>query len=99
MSIKWKPKYGDVVLYRGQPYYFTPNGSSCYLYERREQVGITDRALWCPSRKCIEKPDPRTVEKFKGNVTPRHVPDRTVDNLVQLVTELHYSGDILSDSE
>ena len=34
------PKREDIVLYRGDAYYFQPLGTSCRLYDREEQIGI-----------------------------------------------------------
>ena len=36
--------------------YFQPNGSSCYLYKRRQDIGKTSLAKYRPARGCIRKP-------------------------------------------
>jgi hypothetical protein len=40
---------GDKVEYEGVPYFFQPNGSSCYLYVQEEDIGFTERAKVQPS--------------------------------------------------
>ena len=50
-----KPERGDVVLYRGKAYYFQGNGMSCYLYDRKDQFGMIQKARHCPSRRSVTK--------------------------------------------
>lgn len=48
-------KRGDLVEYEGKHYYFQPNGTSCYLYERLEDVGNKDKKVRSPAKKSVRK--------------------------------------------
>jgi hypothetical protein len=45
-----KFKRGEIVFYQNKLFYFQPNGSSCYLYEKLEDVGDTKKSAHAPSR-------------------------------------------------
>lgn len=53
----WQPKRGDVVKYRGRLYFFQSNGTSCYLYEYRDIVGLVARSSCQTSRANISRPN------------------------------------------
>ena len=50
------PRRGDLVSFLNDVLYFQPNGSSCYLYKRRQDIGKTSLAKYSPARECIRKP-------------------------------------------
>lgn len=39
--------------YQGEHFYFQPNGNTCYLYRRREDVGNIHLRAWSPKKKSI----------------------------------------------
>lgn len=41
---------GDIVQYAGKAYYFQPNGSTCYLYNHKEDIGKTELAVHTVAR-------------------------------------------------
>ena len=86
-------------MYESQPYYFEPFGSSCNLYNKREQIGITHCAVWCVSRRAVVSAEDHIAAHFRTLITPRHVPDTTLDNLSKLVYELHGESDNARDKE
>lgn len=53
---RFSPMRGDLVSYGGEVLYFQSNGSSCYLYKRREDVGRPSLAVYSPSSRCVTKP-------------------------------------------
>jgi hypothetical protein len=45
----------DQVEFRGVIYYFQPNGSSCYLYEKKEHIYDASKVVCSPSKKMLKK--------------------------------------------
>jgi len=64
-------KRGDIVFYHGEAYYFQPNGTSCFLYDRIEVLGCPNKARWSPSRRMITKAPSETVVIYRP--TPREI--------------------------
>jgi hypothetical protein len=52
----FSPMRGDLVLFMNDVLYFQPNGSSCFLYKRRQDIGRRELAVYSPARSCIRKP-------------------------------------------
>ena len=48
-------KRGDLVEYEGKLYYFQPNGNSCFLYERLEDVGNKEKKVRSPAKKSVRR--------------------------------------------
>ena len=48
-------KRGDAVVYNGHLYYFQPNGSSCFLYEKLEDVGKKEKKVFSPSKAKVQR--------------------------------------------
>jgi len=53
---QFQPRRGDIVSYGGRAYYFQPNGNSCYLYLRKEDIGKTSLASFVPRRTALSAP-------------------------------------------
>jgi hypothetical protein len=49
------PRRGDLVVYNNILYFFQPNGTSCYLYAKQEEVGKRSLALHTPTTKSVRK--------------------------------------------
>jgi hypothetical protein len=67
-------KRGDRVRYGSRIYYFQPNGTSCYLYLAKEDVGTLKAAVFAPRR---EKVTPLTldeIDRLDGKVRLRRRP-------------------------
>ena len=47
------PKRGDLVCWRGNVYVFQPNGSSCYLYSDRSNLGHRELAVATPAKRNV----------------------------------------------
>jgi len=52
----FNPDRYDVVMFDNHYFFFQPNGSSCYLYQYREDVRIASRAIYQPARRSIRPP-------------------------------------------
>lgn len=50
------PRRGELVVYKDVLYFFQPNGTSCYLYAKGEEVGKRELALHMPNMKSVRKP-------------------------------------------
>jgi hypothetical protein len=50
------PRRGELVVYNGVLYFFQPNGTSCYLYGKLDEVGKRELALHAPNMKSVRKP-------------------------------------------
>lgn len=61
---------GDLVLYKGGIYYFQPNGSSCYLYKNKEDVGDISKKIYAPRKTSVEKYIPESVIRNNNNLLP-----------------------------
>ncbi len=93
----FNPKRGQLVSYIGDIFYFQPNASSCYLYEKGYSLGIYHAATWCPSRKSVVQPTAQAIDSFlrkeqieiaEGQI--RASKDMAaLDKLSSLVRELH----------
>ena len=46
---------GDLVLYKGQVYYYQPNGSNCYLYKNKQDIGNTSKKSYAPQKTSVTK--------------------------------------------
>lgn len=68
------PVKGDVVFYHKKAYYFQPNGTSCFLYDKHDFIDSPKRARWRPSRKMVKlapsgtiviyDPPPEEIKEF-----------------------------------
>lgn len=70
-----KFKRGDIVSYKGELYFFQPNGTQCYLYEYYDEVGFWIMAKHKPSRKSVVKPDPIQAKEY--SLTHKRRPGRS----------------------
>lgn len=57
---QFRPKSGDMVLYGGRAYYYQPNGNTCFLSSRKEDLHKTFRAVFIPRITAIT-PAPQEV--------------------------------------
>ena len=62
-------KLGDPVVYEGRVNYFQPNGSSCYLYDRPEDVGDKSKKRGSPSKTSVRKARPEELHQRGGGAT------------------------------
>jgi hypothetical protein len=47
---------GDLVMYKDEPFFFQPNGTTCYLYRREEDVGNKELAVYAVTRTAVRLP-------------------------------------------
>jgi hypothetical protein len=45
-AMNTKPKRGDLVSYNGSKFYYQPNGNTCFLFDKLEDIGHTHRAAF-----------------------------------------------------
>lgn len=67
---------GDLVEYNGKPYYFQPNGGSCYLYEKPEHVGNTSRKVASPSKASVRPWTKSNPSSALSPVSKRQEPEQ-----------------------
>lgn len=77
---------GGLVIYRGHVYYFQPNGNSCHLYDRLEDVGHRVRAAHSTSQKVVQEPTDEDIQNFFDHPRPKRDyppdPPRNINVLV-----------------
>jgi hypothetical protein len=76
-----RPNRGDLVTYTDRyghtgEYYFQPNGTSCYLYVNKEDVGFTERKAYAPSPNSVEKVKRVGVREQPSVQTSPYVPPK-----------------------
>jgi len=84
-----KLQRGERVLYNGKIYYFQPNGSSCYLYRRKKDVGIRDLAACTAAKTSVSRPVKRETAAFTQYKKPKA--DERIDaelDVAELTEEL-----------
>lgn len=77
------PARGDVVVFKGNTFFFQPNGTACYLYATATDVGHTERAVHTAARTAIRAPTWREQLAF----TTRPMEDGFPRDDVTLVVE------------
>ena len=106
LSDQFAPTRGDLVVYQNDLYYFQPNGTSCYLYHRRSDIGQTHLAAFKPSLYSLRKPSAADIAK-KVQITTKasESPRDPIDVLTEKVLEMRLKNvsapisSSLSDSE
>jgi hypothetical protein len=61
---------GCLVSYKDTVYYYQPNGSSCYLYNTRDVIGDTSKAVVEVGRGSVRKATKAEVEEFVSTLPP-----------------------------
>jgi len=77
------PQRGDLVEYRGELYYYQPNGGNCFLYEREEDVGDWPKRAWSPQKKSVTlvlKKQAATSGKGAPAPTAKKAPGRVIES-------------------
>jgi hypothetical protein len=90
---------GELVVYNGVLYFFQPNGTSCYLYAKLEEVGKRELARAAPNMKSVRKPT-LAETTLVGHLVPQPSPLEPLELLVKSMEGLKIdSQDSVDDSK
>jgi hypothetical protein len=78
------PRKGDLVVHENSLYFFQPNGTSCYLYLKLENVGKSRLADKTASISSVEKATEEDM-KLIVNPTPKPSPREPLELLYKLL--------------
>jgi len=98
MSSSFLPASGDLVSYKGGVFYFQPNGSSCYLYKNRDDIGNRDLAAYTPARRSIKKPTPAEIAAHVRPAQPRQSPREAIESLTEKLFAMNLKDEVAADS-
>ena len=80
-------KLGDKVIYCNYVLYCQPNGTSAYLYSKKEDIGFPHRRVFTPSLSSLKKaPDDALIT----NIDPESIQSKLTYNQFVIDDEIQY---------
>ncbi|XWV25658.1 putative ORFan [Tupanvirus deep ocean] len=59
---------GDRVIYKDVVYYYQPNGKSCFLYEKYDDIGKISKKIYSPLKSSVIKFNTNECDKIANHV-------------------------------